>query len=57
MFHFESLQVLLRIASGVEAAVASYMSVMPVTDTERIQWAHFFDQERVSSNQLSLVTV
>jgi hypothetical protein len=45
--HLTNMQSLLEIASRVEAAVASYKSVMPVTDVE--EWRRRFDQEKVSA--------
>jgi hypothetical protein len=42
---------LLQIASRIEAAVKSYVSVRDVTD--RAEWKHHFDEEKVSALILS----
>ena len=52
------MESLLQIASKVEAAVASYMSVRPVTDADLEEWWRQLDQERVRKVfQLSLAMV
>lgn len=40
---------LLPFASRVEAAVASYISVQPVPDTDVAEWKRHFEEEMVST--------